>query len=163
MPDALAGRVIDRVGDRRVGADIAELAEALHAGWVDVVVLLGKHDDLNVADVGVDRDEIVLQIAIDVRALRSSSSVASSSAALMPQIMPPISWLRAVRVFMMRPAAKAPTMRGTRISRVRALNPHFDEFRAEGEHQLLALRGRRPACSCPGRASARSPAARHRE
>ena len=39
----------------------------------------------------------------------------------MPQIMPPINWLRAVRVFMMRPAAKAPTMRGTRISRVSAL------------------------------------------
>ncbi len=38
----------------------------------------------------------------------------------MPQIIPPINWLCAVRGFMMRPAAKAPTMRGTRISRVRA-------------------------------------------
>ena len=33
--------------------------------------------------------------------------------------MPPSSWLRAVRGLTMRPAAKAPTMRGTRISRVR--------------------------------------------
>jgi hypothetical protein len=34
--------------------------------------------------------------------------------------MPPISWLRMVRVFISRPAAKAPTMRGTRISHVNA-------------------------------------------
>src|SRR6202140_2447361 len=33
-------------------------------------------------------------------------------------MIPPIYWLRAVRVFMSRPAAKAPTMRGPRISRV---------------------------------------------
>src|SRR3979409_689726 len=35
-------------------------------------------------------------------------------------MIPPIYWLRAGRVFMRRPAAKAPTMRGTRISRVSA-------------------------------------------
>src|SRR5262249_47121007 len=34
----------------------------------------------------------------------------------MPQIIPPISWLRTVRVLISRPAAKAPTIRGTRIS-----------------------------------------------
>src|ERR1700716_2953240 len=34
--------------------------------------------------------------------------------------MPPINWLRAVVSFMIRPAAKAPTIRGTRISRVSA-------------------------------------------
>ncbi len=39
----------------------------------------------------------------------------------MPQIIPPISWLCTVRLFINRPAAKAPTMRGTRISRVAAL------------------------------------------
>ncbi len=36
----------------------------------------------------------------------------------MPQIIPPMSWLRTVRVFISRPAAKAPTIRGTRISQV---------------------------------------------
>ena len=35
-------------------------------------------------------------------------------------MMPPMSWLRAVRGFMIRPAAKAPTARGARISPVSA-------------------------------------------
>ena len=37
----------------------------------------------------------------------------------MPQIMPPMYWLRAVRGLTMRPTANAPVIRGTRISRVR--------------------------------------------
>ncbi len=41
----------------------------------------------------------------------------------MPQIIPPISWLRAVVGFMIRPAAKAETARRTRTSRVRACTP----------------------------------------
>ena len=39
----------------------------------------------------------------------------------MPQTMPPRYCERAVFSFMIRPAAKAPTMRGTRISRVKRL------------------------------------------
>ena len=59
-------------------------------------------------------------LSFTYRPRSSSSSVASNSADAMPQIMPPRYCDRAVRGFMMWPAANAPVMRGTRISRVRA-------------------------------------------
>jgi hypothetical protein len=47
-----ADGVIDRIGHRRGGADIGELAKALHAGRVDMAVLLRNEDDLDVGDIG---------------------------------------------------------------------------------------------------------------
>lgn len=40
LPDARAGRVIDRIGDRRRGSDVRDLADPLHAGRIDVLVFL---------------------------------------------------------------------------------------------------------------------------
>ena len=57
----------------------------------------------------------------------------------MPQIMPPIYWLRAVRVFMMRPAGEgADHARHADFARP-CVDAHLDEFGAERIHQLLAL------------------------
>ena len=41
LADPDTGRVVDGIGDRRVGADITELAQTLDAEIVDQVILLG--------------------------------------------------------------------------------------------------------------------------
>src|SRR6266536_2137873 len=121
LADANAKRMVDGIGDGSGRAHVGELADALHAGWIDFAVLLRDEDDFDLVDIGVHGNEIVGQIVVDVARPGFAISVASCSAELMPQIMPPMYWLRAVRVFMRRPAANAPTIRGTRISRVSAL------------------------------------------
>src|ERR1700684_2102066 len=55
----------------------------------------------------------------------------------MPQISPPINWLRAVRGFMIWPAAKAPSSRGTRISWVHRLIRTSTNSAAEGVGDLV--------------------------
>src|SRR5262245_48942665 len=50
---ALAGRMIDRVGDGRRYADDADLADALDAEGIDGAVGLVDEDHLDVLDVGV--------------------------------------------------------------------------------------------------------------
>jgi hypothetical protein len=90
LTNAHSGRVIYCVGHRRRSPHVTQFPRSLHACRIDQLVGLGDN------------------------------SVASCSADEMPQIMPPSSWLLAVRVFMICSAAKAPTMRGTRISSVRA-------------------------------------------
>jgi hypothetical protein len=52
------------------------------------------------------------------------------SAAPTPIVIAPITWLRAVFGFRMRPAAQTASIRRTRICR-RAIDPQFDEVRAE--------------------------------
>src|SRR5204862_5113298 len=54
----LAGRVIDRVGDRRGDADDANLAQPLDAEWIDDLVRLVDEDHLGVVYVGVHRDMV---------------------------------------------------------------------------------------------------------
>src|SRR5258705_9490022 len=66
LADTLAGGVEDRIADGGVGSDIAEFAEALDAGRIDAVVLLGKQDHLDARRVGVYRHQIVGEIVIDV-------------------------------------------------------------------------------------------------
>jgi hypothetical protein len=44
LADPEAGCVVDGIGDRRVGADIAELAQILDAKIVDQVILLGDQE-----------------------------------------------------------------------------------------------------------------------
>src|SRR5690349_23000744 len=56
----------DGIGDSRVGADVAEFADAFDTGRIHVVVNLGQHDDLNLVDIGINGDVVVLQVAIDV-------------------------------------------------------------------------------------------------
>ena len=54
--------------------------------------------------------------------------------------MPPMNCERAVRGLMIRPAAKTPSSRGTRISPVSALHPRLGELRAEGVHGVAGRR-----------------------
>ena len=51
-----------------------------------------------------------------IRAVRGSKRVFSNSAMLIPQTMPPTSWLFAVLALRIRPQSKAPTKRTTRTS-----------------------------------------------
>src|SRR3954468_12080694 len=52
LPPPLARGVEDRIGDRRVGADIAQLAQALDAQRIDLAVLLLDEQDLHLGHVG---------------------------------------------------------------------------------------------------------------
>src|SRR3984957_18100552 len=112
--------MVDRIGERRRCADNANLADALRTKWVDQPVLFRNHDDVNLANVGVHGNHVVSQVGVDVSGCPGSISVCSRMAEPMPQIMPPMYWLCAVRGLKIRPDAKAPTILGTRISRVRA-------------------------------------------
>lgn len=56
----------DGVGDRRVGADTAELAQTLDAEIINQVVFLGDQDHLGLVDVGIDRDQILGEIDVAV-------------------------------------------------------------------------------------------------
>src|SRR5207248_5721855 len=66
VADSYAGRVIDGIGDCRIGADIAELAQTLDAQIVDQVIFLGDQDHLGHVDVGIDRDQIFGEIGVVV-------------------------------------------------------------------------------------------------
>lgn len=59
IPDALAGRVEHRVGDRRRDADDAEFADAFDAEAIDDFVFFGQKMNPDFADVRVDRDVII--------------------------------------------------------------------------------------------------------
>ena len=61
---ALAGRVIDRIGDRRRDPDDADLADALDAERIDDRVRLVDEDHLDVVDVGVHRHVVFGEIGI---------------------------------------------------------------------------------------------------
>ena len=50
---AFAGRVIDRIGDRRGDADNADFADALDAERIDQVVRLVDEDDLDIVHIGI--------------------------------------------------------------------------------------------------------------
>src|SRR5712675_1788577 len=110
LAQALAGGVIDRIGDRRGGSHIGELAQPFDAGRIDVVILLRDQDDFKLLDVGIHRHAVVGEVVVDIaRALRVDLGRLVQGLAA-----------RRVRGLRIRPAAKAPTMRGTRISRVNA-------------------------------------------
>src|SRR5258705_13489880 len=66
LADTLAGGVEDGITDGGVGSDIAEFAEALDAGRIDAVVLLGEQDHLDAWRVGIHRHQIVGKIVVDV-------------------------------------------------------------------------------------------------
>src|SRR5262245_50963244 len=57
--DALAGRVVDGVGNRGRHSDDADLAQPLGAERVDELVLFGDEDHFEVVHVGVHRDVVV--------------------------------------------------------------------------------------------------------
>jgi hypothetical protein len=112
--------VVDRVDDRGVGADVAELAEPFDAELVHLPVFLGKHDDLDVVDVGVDGDQVLREIgvvvargaAIDLGRLVERRRHASDQAAHQ-------SAFRGERVDDLAGGKRSKT-RGQRISRVRS-------------------------------------------
>jgi hypothetical protein len=66
LADAHTGGMVDGVGDRRIGADVAELANALDAERIDLAVLLGEEDHLCFDDVGVGRDQVLGKVGISV-------------------------------------------------------------------------------------------------
>jgi hypothetical protein len=66
LADPYTGRVVDGIGDRRIGADIAELAQTLDAQIVDQVILLADQDHLGLFDVGIDRDQIFDEVGVVV-------------------------------------------------------------------------------------------------
>jgi len=74
---------------------------------------------------------------------RRSISVASCTAEETPQINPPISWLLAVVGSTTWPAAKAPTTRGQRISRVFACTRTSTNSAPKASDAVLELG---PAC-----------------
>ena len=61
---ALAGGVMDRVGDGGGNADDADLAHPLDAEWIDDAVRLVDEDDIDVVHVGVHRDMIFGNVRI---------------------------------------------------------------------------------------------------
>jgi hypothetical protein len=61
-PDAHTRGVIDGIGDGRVSADIAELAQTFDAEVVDDVVFLGNENDFGFVYIGVDRDQVFGQV-----------------------------------------------------------------------------------------------------
>lgn len=119
VADALAGRMVDGVGDRRRSPDDAEFADALHPQRIDLGIHLGDHDHVHLGDIRIHGHEVFAEAVIDVATPLLVDLRGLEQRDDMPQIIPPMSWLRAVRGFTMRPAAKAPVMRGTRISRVK--------------------------------------------
>src|SRR5262249_29300345 len=62
VPDAPAGRVIDRVRDGGADADNADLAQALGAEGIDDLVVLIDEDHVDVMHVRVHREVIVREI-----------------------------------------------------------------------------------------------------
>jgi hypothetical protein len=54
------------MGDRCRRSDVGEFAQALDTRRVHVVVYLRHQDDLDLLDVGVDRDHIVGKVVVDV-------------------------------------------------------------------------------------------------
>jgi len=61
---AFAGRVIDRVGDRRRNTDDADLHQALDAQRVDDRIRLVDEDHLDVVHVGVHRYVVLGDIGV---------------------------------------------------------------------------------------------------
>src|ERR1700704_2826868 len=66
LSDANAGRMIDRVSNRRGGPHITKLANAFHSDRIDEIVSLRNQNHFNFLNVGVDRNEIVSKVIIDV-------------------------------------------------------------------------------------------------
>lgn len=75
----------DGVGHRGVASDIAKLVEALDAERVHPVVRLGHEDRLDILNVGVNGDQVVGQIRVDISCGSLVDSVASRRAALKPR------------------------------------------------------------------------------
>lgn len=53
-----SGDVINRLGDGRISADIALLAQAFDPELVDQSVLFGDEDDFGRIDIGICRDQV---------------------------------------------------------------------------------------------------------
>ena len=56
----------NRIADGGIGANIAELAEALDAGRMDLVVLLRQQDHFDAGNVGIHRQQIIGEVVIDM-------------------------------------------------------------------------------------------------
>ena len=55
VADALAGPMVDRIGNRCRCADVAQLAKTFDASRIHPVILLGHQDDLELVDVAALR------------------------------------------------------------------------------------------------------------
>ena len=86
----VAGRMENRIRDRRIHADDADLADAFHAERIDAVVFLRHEDHIDVLDVGIDGYLVVGEIAVHVSGSPLVMSVFSNSADDTPQMAPPI-------------------------------------------------------------------------
>ena len=56
----------NRIADGGIGANIAELAEALDAGRMDLVVLLRQQDHFDAGNVGIHRQQIIGEVVVDM-------------------------------------------------------------------------------------------------
>jgi hypothetical protein len=56
--------MVNGVGNRRVGADVTEFAEPLDAERVDLAILLGDEDHLDLSNVGIDRYQIFSKVGV---------------------------------------------------------------------------------------------------
>jgi integrase len=65
VADAGAEGIVHGVGDRRRGADDADLAEALGAGRPECVLGLVQPGDVELIDVGVDGDVVLGEVVVD--------------------------------------------------------------------------------------------------
>ena len=132
MPHPHPRGMEDGIDNRGIHADIAQLPEPLDARRIDPLVLLRNKDHFDLIDVGIHRDQYSARSSLIYRAAPDPSR-SPRAAPPMPQIMPPINWLRAVRGLTIWPAANAPTVRGTPDLARRAVHAHLDELGTEGE------------------------------
>ena len=96
------------------GSADTDFTDAAHAGRIGVRVVGFDGYDVDVGISALVGMRYCVRFAFMIRPVRRSKRVFSKSAMLIPQTMPPTSWLRAVLAFKIRPASKAPTNRVTR-------------------------------------------------
>src|SRR6185437_4371840 len=135
------GSVEYRVGDGCIGADIAKLTQPFHSGGIDQLVLLAQHQHVHRTDVGVHRNEVVLQVAVD-RARRAQIQL---GLLMQCRTHPPYQATHELAACGARvddaagrKRAEDPGYPNLSSQRVHA---HFDELGPERKHRLLTLRG----------------------
>src|SRR5262249_15688861 len=120
LADALACCMEDRIGDGRSSPYIAELANAFDPGRVYASILFGNQNDLQLSYIGVNGDEVIGQIVVDVarrtliqlgRFMQRRSDTPDHAAHQLATRRAGIDNMS---------SRKCATMRGTRISRLRA-------------------------------------------
>ena len=139
VPDALARRVIDGVGDRGGGADDAEFANPLHARRIYLAILLGNHDHVDPGHVGVDGRELLAEAVVDIPApLLVALRRFEQSGRHSPDHRAHILAVGRARVDDAPGGERAGHARHPDLAR-QPVDAHLHELGPEREHQRLAL------------------------